>query len=81
MLTDLKAATNLHGPLTADVAARVEAFCTSPSLETWKACRTIIIRRAGLTTLWKAVCAIDAAAKDAAHVPSVFVVRRAIQTA
>lgn len=48
-------ATNLYGPLSADVLARLDAVVSSPTNETWEDAHSIILNSKRFVTLWQAV--------------------------
>lgn len=52
-------ATNLYGPLSADVLARLDAVVSSPTNETWEDAHSIILNSKRFVTLWQAVIAQD----------------------
>lgn len=55
----VRRATNLYGPLSAEVRARLDAVVSDPTPETWDDAHSIILSRKGFTTLWQAVIRED----------------------
>jgi hypothetical protein len=60
-LTTLAArrATNLFGPLSPEIIARLDAVVANPTNETWEDAHSIILRAKGFRTLWQAVIEVD----------------------
>lgn len=52
-MNDLDKGTNLMGPLSPEIRARLYAVVDKPNQETWADAHTIII--SGMTTLWQAL--------------------------
>jgi hypothetical protein len=52
-------ATNLYGPLSAEVRQRLDAVVSDPTNETWEDAHSIILNSKGFRTLWQAVIKAD----------------------
>ena len=57
LMNDLDAGTNLFGPLSAEIRARLFAVADSPNQNTWATAYSVIITTEGMTTLWQALLA------------------------
>jgi hypothetical protein len=56
---DLNRASNLFGPLSGELRARLTAAIENPCEETWDDAYTVILSREDWITLWQAVLAVD----------------------
>jgi hypothetical protein len=56
---DLNKGSNLLGPLSGEIRARLVAAITVPCEETWDDAYTVILDRSTWLTLWQAVLAVD----------------------
>jgi hypothetical protein len=87
---------NMHGPLSEDLNARLQAVIDNPTIETWEDAHSIIIQTEPKEmTLWQAWIAIDSDAPDVGRrtdfrgnvirewerIPSSFTLLRALQFA
>lgn len=57
LMGDLDEGTNLFGPLSAEVRARLFAVVDTPTQDTWGNAYSVIVTAEGMTTLWQALLA------------------------
>lgn len=55
LMGDLDQGTNLFGPLSADVRARLFAVVDKPTQDTWGDAYSVIVTAEGMNTLWQAL--------------------------
>ena len=63
-------ATNLFGPLTPLVKARIMAFMDNPCAATWDNCASIIVNKRGIITVWQALLRADPSFPHSAGAPT-----------